>query len=468
MKSATIITDETPLIDENDNQASTTDITGVVITADEWKPKTILDLFDECLLRIFDFLPIKDVLNVALTCTRFEALCRQLFASEHRHYRADIVVEKLFKQSWFGDNRDHHRQTVKFLFDFPTIDIDFGSPKYSKYCEIIFRLLCKYRTRPAKKLIISYLTLSGAMPSSMITFFRMFPVAEVELFRCELSGPIEFPNVRNLYCWRHINDPALDISKYSAPQINALSMRRGILSSQYTVDIMKYSIKAAIRSGRLRCIGLEVFLQNHKHIKNLLIRDPSHFENFSSILQMENIESLNLAAQSHRKQLDMQRHFTNLKKLVVGMDGGSVWNLDKFFRQTESLECLGLFSCMTKQGDAAWNLIKSASSITNLKRLELKGIRLDLVPVNSLEKSLIELIESAPHLKAIEINFSGHESFYQFCNGEYYQFLFDLWKSNDINVKITCIPECALNYSERVRNMFRVIFKKNKPKRIII
>lgn len=161
-------------------------------------PKTTLvDLNEDCLRHIFDYLTLEESLRVAQTCTRLFTVARQMLP--HKHHTRWIYIDARKLTSNGRIEADNYDQKIRCVSWFPNFEINFfDDPSGYELCDRLFSIFCDSNIDHIENLKLFGLILPQQMPKSMIQFFQTVSVGELYLWRCSLRDIVSFPNVMNL------------------------------------------------------------------------------------------------------------------------------------------------------------------------------------------------------------------------------------------------------------------------------
>lgn len=370
-------------IDQTKRITSKEDIHSSV--CDKREPTTILDLNEDCLRHLFNYLKLRDSLALAITCTQLLIFARQNLPSKYEDVELEIDVNQ-----WILNMKPMKQLLLSCVIDFPKLQFTFleadcvrHSQQFS-FCEHIFKVLYENRKRAMKRLILANLTLPSEMPPSMHQFFQETHISELVLWNCYFPGRVLFPNVEKLWV-----DPKLLSDNSNMSLIVEKSNHGGFET---------FLQKQAPRFNCICCRTLD---------RKIDLRAPRP--------QMDPIECKTLFIRSDLMELSFEPHQLNdLGKLCVNVvgnvkevRGNFSRSVIDFFGET-NVDCVLLnldFSVGFAEATTYYEpfLLQSLTKIRNLRKLELNDQLKVRQARGAWYPTVFQLIKRAPNLEEIEI-----------------------------------------------------------------
>lgn len=315
----------------------------------------LLDVNEDCLIKIFTNLTVPELADVASTCTRFQTIARDVFSFRLKSNTLDIDMECC--QPSHAEDLAHRRQTAAILRNFGDMltklkitFVSMGREKFHNTC--VFNAMVNYCTGELDRL---------------------------ELRNCKYLDRDEVKVIDARELFRNVKDLVLDVSfaVNSSFLSDAKQLTRISLQWISPMNVVKYLSNdyPQLQSLTLKFFGtsqidINAFLKRHRNLIEMELHggqgyDFSSFYEYCSMLSKLTIWNCRDSDILPIANLDKLTAF----KLSIGYGGQSPINLLKTSKSSETVEELVLLYSRRLLNDDAMDLMTAFARFTNLKHL---------------------------------------------------------------------------------------------------
>lgn len=323
----------------------------------------LVDIPDDCLLKIFKYFTVADLNNIAQTCSRCKTIARDAFSLWYKSKCLEIVLEDVTE-----DKVKHHQQIAAILRNFgdllTNVKVRFLTCTSAKpYNTFIFNSMVKYCTGPMDRLEIDYC--NGLHVTNIINGTALFRnVKELILTKCKSSA-----------VQSHFLADAKQMTRFSVHCFHAIDINSFLVNNYRKLQSLSLTLSSLSHHYWLRdsiAIDIDIadFMMRHSTLTELELCQGGKYD-LSSInehcpmlskLTIENCEVIEISPIAE---------LANLTVLKLSIDYFDVKILIEVFRalkSAHSLEDLALGEYL----DYQMELVTALGRFPNLNQLSIR------------------------------------------------------------------------------------------------